>query len=207
MKWYEASSISLTNKRFKRTLLVMLTNQTKPINPYQIVRKRLHLTQAGLAHQAKVTTQVVTNLESGLFFKPPARVTQTLIQLTQASEPNLIPTLAQYHQYQTELRYWNFHCVAPVGFGWLATIPSQLDPSEIKFEDFMRGIHPSFRGFCRLIVYQPSMLQEYIERGLNRRRLMAALGECDIFTPNELQTIMALPHGNVVTYPSVPKGA
>lgn len=119
------------------------------------------MTQKDLALEAGVTPQVITNLESGLYYKPPVSVTRTILvnAHTGLSEEEL--TL-EYYLWVEELR--ESHSLlfqrSDLHHSWLA---------------FRLSVAGTFRGFCRQLVYQPSMLSEFEERNLNKPSLTEAL--------------------------------
>lgn len=129
-------------------------------NPYRRIRKQRNLTQKELALSAGVTPQVITNLESGLFYKPPVSVTNVITLYDGAlSEQELH---LQYYLWVRELRSAN-------------GIVFQRGNLNQGWVNFRLSVHKTFRGFCRQLVYQPSMLQEFEERNLNRPSLIEAL--------------------------------
>lgn len=124
-------------------------------NPYAIARKSLNLTQSQLAQHAHCTVQVVTNLEAFLYHKPPISIA------------NLFPDipLNLYTECVKQQRIENSHL-----FDYANT-------HALTFRAFRHSVTPSFRGFCRALVFQPSLLAEFERYHRNTRILSNALSE------------------------------
>jgi len=142
-------------------MLTSMVSSGMRTNPYALARQSCGMTQKRLANLSSVTPQVITNLESGLFYKPPVSVQQTFQGLI-GDEALSLPRA--YRKWQRLERASHAEDVAtrPIDQGWIA----------------FRG--ESLRGFCRQIVYQPSMLQEYERLGRNRLSLNYALRDCGV---------------------------
>lgn len=132
------------------------------MNPYKAERLKRGLTQKQVATYSGVTTQVVTNLESGLYYKPPIRLDPT---------QHLATSYRKWVRFRRQENSFMFN-----------------DYTLSDFEMFRISITPSFRGFCRLLVFQPSMLQEYEAYGYNRDALNKALKGVGI--PRDNRTIL-----------------
>jgi len=121
-------------------------------NPIRRVRRDLRLTQKDLSDRLLVTPQTVLMLEQGLFNSVPQEIA---IELGVSNR--------DYHQWVIQQRRINsskFH-YARTNEGWVT---------------FRLSVSPSFRGFCRMLVFQPSILREYeLQRQRNRQLLSEAL--------------------------------
>lgn len=131
------------------------------MNPYRSERLAHGLTQLALARECGITSQVIGNLEVGLFYKPPISVTNYFDD----------PSLEQrYKVWVRNERALN------------ALILERFlnQPNDTDWVTFRLAVSPSFRGFCRIIVFQPSMLKEFEDRGINRGALNIALKQCGV---------------------------
>lgn len=127
------------------------------MNPYKACRIQENRTQQEVATLCDITVQVVTNLESGLYYKPPPSI---------AALFNLSPNL--YTEWVKEERIANSHYFdyADTHNGW---------------RQFRLSVNPtSFRGFCRHLVFQPSMLAEFEKYHRNSAALVEALRQVGI---------------------------
>jgi DNA-binding XRE family transcriptional regulator len=140
------------------------------MNPIRSARLDLRLTQAELAHQLNVTPQSVLMLEQGLFSKLPDRIALELGVSQQ-----------DYQDWIKIQRYNNagHFDQATTTKGWL------------EFRWSITG--HSFRGFCRVLYFQPSILREherYRQRNvqvlsealIDAQLSDVALGDLNLFT-------------------------
>lgn len=123
-----------------------------PENPIRAARRDLRLTQKALSDQLLVTPQTILMLEQGLFNSVPTEIA------TELGVSNI-----EYKRWVINLRRYNspkFH-YARTNEGWVT---------------FRLSVSNSFRGFCRMLVFQPSILREYeLSRQRNRQLLSEAL--------------------------------
>lgn len=147
------------------------TSPLNLINPIKYERTLRSLTQANLAAQAHVTPQVVLNAEQGLYQSLPLSILLTL---------DLDPD--EYRSWVTAQRFRNQH---------------QFDRRVIRSRDwltFRLSVSPSFRGFCRLLVYQLSLLRDFeLHKQRNNASLSEALSQVGL-TNDELRTL-GISHG------------
>jgi DNA-binding transcriptional regulator YiaG len=146
-------------------------------NPYKLSRQELGLTQKELAATSNVTVQVVTNLEKGLFYKPPKAIVRAIHEAYQTKKAywwDAERSHRMYTQWIREQRAINqpsfppFHTLQPHTL-------SGTHQTTWDWVDFRHQVHRTFRGFCRMLVFQPSMLAEWEDRGLNRNTVRIAL--------------------------------
>lgn len=125
-------------------------------NPVKRWRLNEHITQADLAWDLNVTRQVITNLESGLYLSLPIAVIH-YTGITQNEYQHWI-----HYQRGNNARYFNNTRNVIVDRGWLA---------------FKWSVRPdrSDRGFCRLLLFQPSVLRLYELHGMCKGKLRSAL--------------------------------
>jgi len=126
--------------------------QTLTENPIRSVRRDLKLTQSQLADHFAVTPQTILMLEQGLFNSIPEHM---------ARELGVSPR--EYQQWVKQSRDLNhvYFMNANTDHGW---------------NTFRLSVHASFRGFCRRLVFQPSILREFeLSRQRNRQILSEAL--------------------------------
>jgi hypothetical protein len=123
------------------------------LNPLTLARKSLNLTQQRLADDLGVTVQVITNAEAGLFNSVPSALSG---YLHVPQEHYLEWVTAQRHQ--NEKYFQN----ARTNLGWKV---------------FKEQVSQSNRGFCRRLVFQPSILREYEQHKRSKPLLAQALSE------------------------------
>jgi transcriptional regulator with XRE-family HTH domain len=125
------SSLAITDNVFKRRRLV------------------LGLSQKELGIRAGVSAPVITDLEVGLYRKPPP----ALLRCLSGSEDDERLLELSYYSWVTETRATN-----SVLF---KEIPA------LSFTYFMQEMGGSLRGFCRNLVVQRSLVQDYIKHARN----------------------------------------
>lgn len=183
------------------------------MNPYKVLRNELGLTQKDLARFCGVTPQVITSLESGLFNTPPVGITKALIQLElerryshvdigsgsydsdsdsdssfTALSRDLIATYEQWvveergrHRgYFTDSFYEQSDPSDPNTHTGTKHTPIIWDMTWVKFRN---SVNDRFRGFCRALVFQPSMLQEFEKYNRHSEAVVNALIECGVDPP------------------------
>jgi len=126
--------------------------QTLTENPVRSVRRDLKLTQSQLASHFDVTPQTILMLEQGLFNSIPEQISRILGVSNK-----------EYQQWVRDSRHLNsvYFDHAATDHGW---------------QVFRLSVHASFRGFCRRLVFQPSILREFeLSRQRNRQILSEAL--------------------------------
>ena len=138
------------------------------ISPIKEFRERTHLTQNELAQELGITRQVITNLERGLLSSIP----HELSLYTGIDNQT-------YNQYITNQRLQNskfFHTPELLSF-FSSPLPSNYRQNKDRWYTFKYTVRPdkSHRGFCRLLVYQPSLLALYESRNQCKPSLIAAL--------------------------------
>ncbi len=138
-------------------------------NPVKAARTQAGLTQAELAEKAQVTRQVVVLTEQGLYKQPPESVIRVLCRLDFTSHAVL---LANYAGWVESQRYSHQHLFRPVdlritpGDRW-AALKSQVAGK-------------SQQGFCRALVYQPSLVREFEKFGRGSAGIFSALRQCGL---------------------------
>ena len=141
------------------------------MNPYKAARLEHNLTQNGLARIASITPSVVSNVEVGLFHTPP-------ISLTQVFEDDSLPDKYLFWVHRQRIENQPLFHYSNIGNGW---------------HPFRLSVNESFRGFCRHLVFQPSILQEFEKFNRNRALLSAALMEVmPSLTPLKLTSLLTL---------------
>jgi transcriptional regulator with XRE-family HTH domain len=154
-----------------------LSRESNKTNPFRLIRDQLGITQKTMSERSGVTIQVVTNLECGLYHKPPIAITTYL----ESIDPDNTMLELDYYKWVKDTRSDNSEL-----------FQSYLTPNIMESPDSYNGwswlsfrltITPSFRGFCRLLVYQPSMLQEYEAIGNNRGAVNRALSGVGVPQP------------------------
>lgn len=181
------------------------------MNPYKALRNELGLTQKDVASLSAVTPQVVTGLESGLFNSPPVGVSRTLCKLQldrwmslDSSQVmirdedfsrydkfnGLVASLHEdYDQWVIEERGRNRRF-------FLSVDEQDKGPSDIIWDKswviFRESVTGSFRGFCRILVFQPSMMQEFEKYNRHSNSVETALIECGI-EPPVAKSLISLP--------------
>jgi transcriptional regulator with XRE-family HTH domain len=129
---------------------------------------RTHLTQNELAEELGITRQVITNLERGLLSSIP----HELSLYTGIDNQT-------YNQYITNQRHENakhFHTPELLSF-FSSPLPPLYRTNKDRWFDFKYTVRPdkSHRGFCRLLVYQPSLLALYETKNQCKPSLIQAL--------------------------------
>jgi len=169
------------------------------MNPYTLARKELSLTQSELATLANVSTQVVTNLERGLFYKPPSNVVHAIHQAYKDRDPyqswNVQRAAQTYTLWVTEERKSHSDKFPALAHDCL-TDESNTLINLWDWVDFRHLVSPSFRGFCRALVFQPSMLAEWEDRGLNKDAVRRALREVG-YTEDSADIILSMRKSSV----------
>lgn len=137
------------------------------MNPYKSARLELGLTQLSLARECSVTTQVIGNLEVGLYYKPPVSV------------DSVFNDKGYYLSDRYKVWVRNERGLNSLK---LTQALNQPDDAYLNWDwvTFRTSITQSFRGFCRIIVFQPSMLREYELQGINRGALNIALKQTGV---------------------------
>lgn len=124
--------------------------QTAP-NPIAHRRIWLGLKQSELAARADVTTQTVTELEAGLYRKPPP----SLLKALSSSESDATRLGLDYASWVSIKRRDNEYLF-------------REDYNVSSFEEYILKIGKgSIRGFCRALVIQRSLVQGYLNSGGN----------------------------------------
>ena len=118
-------------------------------NPFKRRRMYLGLTQKELARKAQVSASAITETEVGLYRKPPA----ALLRALSGSEDDERLLELSYYSWVTEVRYTN-------------RILFKEFPV-LSFTQFMLESGGSLRGFCRNLVVQRSLVQDYIKHKRN----------------------------------------
>jgi DNA-binding XRE family transcriptional regulator len=140
------------------------------MNPLKEYREQNHLTQSDLAKSANITRQVITNLEKGLLSSLPTNI-------------SLLSHIPQqdYLEWVTNERLKNSsYFRTPEVRSLLSSHPLQswrLDKN--RWYSFKYTVQPnhSHRGFCRRLVYQPSLLTLYETKNQCKPSLIQALKE------------------------------
>lgn len=130
------------------------------VNPITQIRESIGLTQRGLSLHCNITTQIVQSTEKGLFNKLPISLENFLMPY----EPN-IQTIYKLHQQQ--VRRENQNLLAPTM------------PIPTNFRTYLNQF-PSKRHFCKLLQFQPSILDSYLRTGESRELLNALLSEANV---------------------------
>ena len=118
-------------------------------NPFRRRRLVTGMSQKELALRAGVSSACVTDTEVGLYRKPP----KNLLRALSDSEEGELTLELMYYTWVTEIRASN-----KVLF---SEIPVQT------FTHFINATGSSFRGFCRNLVVQRSLLQDYVKHERN----------------------------------------
>jgi transcriptional regulator with XRE-family HTH domain len=118
-------------------------------NPFKRRRTVLGLTQKDLGRRAGVSPSTVTEVEVGLFRKPPAALLRCLSS-TDADERSFE---LSYYTWVIEVRAANKKLFKEIPV--------------ISFTQFMSESGGSLRGFCRNLVVQRSLVQDYIKHKRN----------------------------------------
>jgi transcriptional regulator with XRE-family HTH domain len=150
------------------------------MNPLRTYREENQITQSDLAMSANITRQVITNLERGLLSQLP----KSLSQITRIPQQEYLDwvssqRLANQHYFRT-----------PEVLSLLSSHPLQswrLDKN--RWYSFKYTVQPnhSHRGFCRRLVYQPSLLTLYETKNQCKPSLIQALKEVGL-TNNQIKS-------------------
>jgi hypothetical protein len=133
-------------------------------NPLTEARKRRNLTQQKLADDLGVTVQVITNAEAGLFNSIPSALSGYLQVPQHEYVAWVIAQRAQNTKYFQNAR---------TNLGW---------------QVFKDQVSQSNRGFCRRLVFQPSILREYEQHKRSKPLLKQALSEVGL-SPESLREL------------------
>lgn len=142
------------------------------MNPYKDIRIRNNLTQKAMADLISVTPQVIVSIEAGLFNTPPESIREAF--------PNLVP---DYYDWVANQRKENAPHFRKRPF------PLAYSPN---FDTLMKRVHESNRGFCRLLVYQPSLLSDYRRFRRSSQLLATALRQVQL-SKLEVDMILEMP--------------
>lgn len=123
---------------------------TNVANPLQHRRKWLGLSQGRLAELSGLTRQTVTEVEAGLYRKPP----DSLLKALSSSESDARRLLVDYASWVSIKRRDNEYLF-------------REDYDLSSFQQFVEEVGGSLRGFCRALVIQRSLVQSYLSSGAN----------------------------------------
>lgn len=146
-------------------------------NPIKLKREQLQLTQAELAASAQVTRQVVVLCEQGLYKTPPESLLRTLCRMDFTSQAVL---LANYACWVTHQRVAHQHLFSKVD------LRIARDDRWAALKSQVAG--KSQQGFCRALVYQPSLVREYEKFGRGSAGIFRALSECGL-SANQMELL------------------
>ena len=138
-------------------------------NPIKLKREQLQLTQLELADKAQVTRQVVVLCEQGLYRVPPEGLCRVLCRMDFTSQAIL---LANYACWVNHQRASHAHLFSKVdlrisGADRWAALKNQVAGK-------------SQQGFCKALVYQPSLIREFEKFGRGSAGIFRALSECGL---------------------------
>jgi transcriptional regulator with XRE-family HTH domain len=140
------------------------------MNPLKEFREHEQITQSDLANEAGVTRQIITNLEKGLLSQLPSRLS-AITHIPQQDYLDWVSSqrLKNQHYFRT-----------PEVRALLSNHPLlswRLDKN--RWLSFKWTVQPnrSHRGFCRRLVYQPSLLTLYETKNQCKPSLIQALKE------------------------------
>jgi hypothetical protein len=125
--------------------------ETVTVNPVKRARVSYSMTQKDLSELLHVTTQVVISAEAGLFNSLPEGFIEVL-HVTQDSYQEWV--------YQERRQNRPYFETAVTHLGWAV---------------FKESVSNTNRGFCRRLVFQPSILREYEHYKRSKPLLAAAL--------------------------------
>lgn len=123
---------------------------TNVMNPIAHRRKWLGLSQEALSKMSGLTRQTVTEVEAGLYRKPP----DTLLKALSSSESDARRLLVDYASWVAIKRRDNEYLF-------------REDFTLKTFQQFVDEVGGSLRGFCRALVIQRSLVQSYLSSGAN----------------------------------------
>lgn len=138
-------------------------------NPIKVKRQQLGMTQAELADSATVTRQVVVLTEQGLYKQPPESVIRVLCRMDFSSHAIM---LANYAGWVESQRYAHQHLFRPVDLRIAANDRWAALKNQVAGK--------SQQGFCRALVYQPSLIREFEKFGRGSAGIFAALRQCGL---------------------------
>lgn len=138
-------------------------------NPIKVKRHELQLTQNELAEKAGVTRQVVVLSEQGMYKVPPESLLRTLCRMDFTAHAVL---LANYACWVTNQRFAHRDLFMRVDL----RLAGKDKWAYLKHQ--VAG--KSQQGFCRALVYQPSLIREYEKFGRGSAGVFAALRECGL---------------------------
>lgn len=138
-------------------------------NPIKDKREQANLTQQELAARAGVTRQVITLCEQGLYKTPPEGVLRTLCRMDFTAHSIL---LANYACWVNQQRANHAHLFSRVDL----RITKSDRWSALKNQ--VAG--KSQQGFCKALVYQPSLVREFEKFGRGSAGIFRALSECGL---------------------------
>lgn len=118
-------------------------------NPFRRRRIILGMTQKELGIRAGTSASVVTDVEVGLYRKPPS----ALLRCLSGSENDERLFELSYYGWVTEVRASNAKLFKEIPV--------------ISFTQFMQESGGSLRGFCRNLVVQRSLVQDYVKHKRN----------------------------------------
>jgi transcriptional regulator with XRE-family HTH domain len=161
----------------------MVITKTNPIKEF---REKNELTQNELANSLGITRQVITNLERGLLSHLPTELSQYT---------SISPT--QYTDWVTTQRHENspyFH-TPELNHFYSSELPLNYRTNKDRWLSFKYLVRPdrSHRGFCRLLVYQPSLLALYESKNQCKPSLIAALRQVLLSDHEISQTGIVIP--------------
>lgn len=119
-------------------------------NPIAARRKWLGLTQERLADLSGLTRQSVTEVECGLYRKPP----EPLLKALSSSERDAHLLGKEYATWVALRRQTNEYLF-------------REDRTYQSFQDLIDDVGRSLRGFCKALVIQRSIVQTYLQTGGN----------------------------------------
>jgi DNA-binding XRE family transcriptional regulator len=135
---------------------------TETPNPFKLRRQQLGINQDQAAARVGITRQTFVELEVGLFRKVPPSALRALAS-SQADGDALAES---YYAWVAQTRHEN----SRVFFEY-----------EVEsFDEYATKIGGSLRGFCRALVIQRSLAQDYLRHGRNWDYIEACLLETGI---------------------------
>lgn len=185
-------------------------------NPYKSLRVHYSLTQKELAQYSDVTPQVIVNVEAGLFSKPPIKVSTELVRLMLLNKDTVInphplsgytdPVLDNEGYYLSNLDIRDSAAYRQLLLKYYTWVRAErhrnskyfvlsplnrivIDQSWLAFRE---SIDPSHRGFCRKLVLQQSILQDYEKYSRHRDVIYTSLMDVGLDTYT-VQHLMSLP--------------